>query len=246
MIGTRVSYLDEQQRLEGYLAAPNSARDLPGVLVVPSWLNVNESICKRADRLAELGYVAFVVDLFGAAVRPGPPQSPTTVVGPFLEDRLRFRRRLSAGLRAFQKRPECNADRIAAVGYCIGGCGVLELARAGAAFRGVVSLHGILSAPIPARRNTVVSKILVLHGDADPVVSADSVIDFIKEMRLAQANWQVNVYSDAKHSFTGEGVAGGRTPEAGLHPQTETRSWHTTVEFLREVFELSESLTQAE
>jgi|SRR5580704_915579 hypothetical protein len=110
MIGTRVSYLDEQQRLEGYLAAPNSARDLPGVLVVPSWLNVNESICKRADRLAELGYVAFVVDLFGAAVRPGPPQSPTTVVGPFLEDRLRFRRRLSAGLRAFQGRPECNAE----------------------------------------------------------------------------------------------------------------------------------------
>lgn len=66
MTGTRVSYLDEQQPLEGYLAAPDSAHDLPGVLVVPSWLNVNESICRRADRLAELGYVAFVADLFGA------------------------------------------------------------------------------------------------------------------------------------------------------------------------------------
>jgi len=236
MMETRVSYLDEQQPLEGYLAAPDSARDLPGVLVVPSWLNVNDSICRRADRLAELGYAAFVADLFGAGIRPGPPQSPVTVVGPFLDDCLRFRRRLCAGLRAFQERPECNADRIAAIGYCIGGCGVLELARAGATLRGVISLHGILSNPIPAQRNAVVPKILVLHGDADPVTPAESVIDFQREMRMAQANWQINIYGDAKHSFTGEGAAGDRTPEAGLHPQTEARAWQTTIEFLREVF----------
>ena len=235
MMRTRVSYLDEQLPLEAYLAAPDSARDRPGVLVVPSWLNVNESICRRADRLAELGYAAFVGDLFGAGVRPSPPQSPMRVVGPLLDDRLRLRQRLSAGLRAFQQRPECNANRVAAIGYCIGGCGVLELARAGAALRGVVSLHGFLGAPIPAQPNDVLSKILVLHGDADPVASIESVTDFQKEMRLARANWQINIYSDAKHSFTGEGVVGDRTPEAGLHRQTEARSWQTTVEFLREV-----------
>src|ERR1700752_354257 len=123
MMGKRVSYLEEQQALEAYLAAPESARDLPGVLIVPSWLNVNESICRRADRLAELGYAAFVADLFGAGVRTGPPQSPVTVVGPFLEDRLRFRRTLSAGLRTFQRRPECNADRIAGAGYRHRGAG---------------------------------------------------------------------------------------------------------------------------
>lgn len=160
-----------------------------------------------------------------------------TVVGPFLDDRLRFRRRLSAGLKAFQQRPECNADRIAAIGYCIGGCGVLELARAAAPLRGVVSLHGILTTPMAAQPKTVVPKILVLHGDADPVVPIESVIAFREEMRLAQANWQINIYADAKHSFTGEAVAGNRTPEAGLHPQTDERSWQTTVEFLREVFE---------
>jgi len=234
MTGTRVSYLDEDQNMEGYLAAPDSGRNLPSVLVAPSWLNVNESICRRADRLAELGYTAFVADLFGAGVRPGPPQSPMTVAGPLLDDRMRFRSRLSAGLKALQQRPECDANRIAAIGYCVGGCGVLELARAGSALRGVVSLHGILSAPIPARPNTVVSKILVLHGDADPVAPVESVIDFQKEMRLAEANWQINIFSDAKHSFTGEGVVGTTTPGAGLHPQTEARSWQTTVDFLRE------------
>jgi dienelactone hydrolase len=236
MMGKRVSYFDEQQPLEGYLAAPDSARDLPGVLVVPSWLNVNESISRRADRLAELGYASFVADLFGAGVRPGPPQSPLAVVGTFLHDRLRFRRRLSAGLKALQQRPECNADRIAAIGYCIGGCGVLELARAAAPLRGVVSLHGILSTQLAALPKTVVSKILVLHGDADPVVSLESVIAFREEMRLAQVNWQINIFGDAKHGFSGEGAAGDRTSEAGLHPQTEARSWQTTIEFLREVF----------
>ena len=73
MMRTRVSYLDEQLALEGYLAASDSARALPGVLLVPSWLNVNRSICTRADRLAELSYSAFVADLFGVGVRPGPP-----------------------------------------------------------------------------------------------------------------------------------------------------------------------------
>jgi dienelactone hydrolase len=235
MMRTRVSYVDEQQPLDGYLAAPDSARNLPGVLVVPSWLNVNESICRRADRFAELGYAIFVADLFGAGVRPVPPHSPMTVVGPFLDDRLRFRRRLWAGLRAFQQRPECNAGCIAAIGYCIGGCGVLELARAAAPLRGVISLHGILTTPMAAQPKTLVPKILVLHGDCDPVVPLESVIAFREEMRLAQANWQINIYGEAKHSFTGEGAVGDRTPEAGFHPQTDARSWQTTIEFLREV-----------
>jgi dienelactone hydrolase len=232
--GTRVSYLDGQQPLEGYLTAmPGLHR--PGVLVVPTWLNVDESIRTRADRIAELGYAVFVADVFGAGVRPGPPQLPQAVVAPFLNDRLLFRRRLFASLHTLQSRPECDEDRIAAVGYCLGGCGVLELARAGAPVRGVISLHGILNAPMPAKPRAVQAKVLVLHGDADQVALSESVIDFQKEMRLAQANWQINIYGDAKHSFTGEGTAEDRTPEAGLHPQTEARAWQTTVEFLREV-----------
>jgi dienelactone hydrolase len=233
MMGTRVSYFDEQP-LEGYLVAPDSARNLPGVLVMPSWLNINESICRRADRLAELGYAAFVADLFGAGVRPGPPQSPMTVVGPFLNDRLRFRRRLFAGLKTFEQRAECDSERIAAIGYCVGGCGVLELARSGASLRGVVSLHGLLTAPIRAE-GEIGPKILVLHGDADPVAPFEQLATFRDEMRATKANWEINIYGNALHSFTGEGVLDQNQPEAGLHPQSESRSWQATLEFLEEV-----------
>jgi dienelactone hydrolase len=235
LIGVRISYHDVQQSLQGYLATPNAAHGLPGVLVVPSWLNVNASICRRADRLADLGYAAFVVDLFGAGVKPGPPQNPMDVVGPLLRDRLLFRRRLLAGLTALQARAECDTARIAAIGYCVGGCGVLELARGAAPLRGVVSLHGILSAPLPAERDRIRAKILVLHGDADPVVPFDQLTAFREEMRAAEANWEVNIYSNARHSFTGEGVPDQNRPEAALHPQSEVRSWRATVEFLKEV-----------
>jgi dienelactone hydrolase len=231
----RVSYWDEEQSLEGYFAAASAERNLPGVLLAPSWLNVDASVCRRAERLAELGYCAFVADLFGVGVRPRPPQSPHAVIEPFLQDRLRFRRRLMAGLEALKRRPECRADRIAAVGYCIGGCGVLELARAGAALRGVVSLHGLLSAPIPAQPNAVVAKVLVLHGDADPLSSFEQLAAFRDEMRSAQANWEIDLYGGARHGFTGEGVLDGESSEAGLHPQSESRSWRATLEFLAEV-----------
>jgi dienelactone hydrolase len=234
-MGVRISYYDDQQPLEGYLATPDSPHKLPGVLLVPSWLNVNRSMCRRADLLAELGYSALVVDLFGAGISPEPPQQPMEVIGPFLQDRRRFRRRLFAALTALQDRPECDADRVAAIGYCVGGCGVLELARAGAPLRGVVSLHGILGTPLPAQRDTVRAKILVLHGDADPIAPFDQLAAFREEMRSAQTNWEVNIYGDARHSFTGEGVLEQNRPEAGLHPQSEARSWRATVEFLIEV-----------
>jgi dienelactone hydrolase len=235
LTGVRVSYRDGEQPLEGYLAALASARDFPGVLIVPSWLNVIEPTCRRADRLAEIGYAVFVADLFGAGIRPKPPQLPQEVVAPFLNDRLLFRRRLLAGLDALRSRPECNADRVAAIGYCLGGCGVLELARAGTPLRGVVSLHGMLSAPIPARPLTILAKILVLHGDDDPLSPFDQVAALREEMRSAQANWELDIYGGARHSFTGEGILSQHGPEAALHPQSDSRSWRATIEFLHEV-----------
>jgi dienelactone hydrolase len=230
-----IPYKDNDRTLEGYLVARRGARNVPGVLVVPTWLNVDAGICHRADRLANHGYTVFVADLFGVGVRPAPPESPMSVVAPLLTDRASFRRRLSAALETLQVRSECAKNNIAAVGYCLGGCGVLELARAGASLRGIVALHGILSAHMPAEPNAIRAKVLVLHGDADPVVPFREVIAFMEEMRAAHANWEMDMYGDARHSFTGEGAANKATREAGLHPQSEDRSWQTTLRFLKEV-----------
>jgi dienelactone hydrolase len=228
-----VSYQDGVQALEGYFVAPDKDGHLPGVLIAPTWLNLNEGIRRRAERLAAEGYAVFVADIFGAGIRPAPPESPLSVIAPFLADRHLFRRRLSAGLTACRTR--CHREKIAAVGYCLGGCGVLELARSGAALRGVVSLHGMLNTPLPAEPGTIKGKILVLHGDADPLVPLSEISAFVDEMRAADANWEINTYGNARHSFTGEGIVGKPGPEAGLDAQSERRSWQATLRFLREV-----------
>jgi dienelactone hydrolase len=236
-MGKLLPYCHGAQRLEGYLAALPSAVGVPSVVIVPSWLNVTESICRRADRIAELGYAAFVLDIFGAGIRPKPPQLPFQIIKPFLNDRLFFRRRLLAGLEAFYRQPESSPTNVAAIGFCLGGCGVLELARSGADLRGVVSLHGILNSPLAVKPGAIKSKILVVHGDEDPVVSLDEVVAFRNEMRLARANWEIVIYGDAQHGFTGEGVPGDGAPGAAFHPQSEERSWNATIAFLNEVLE---------
>lgn len=233
MASTLISYRDKEQALEGYFVAPKSVVHLPGVLIAPTWLNVEEGTCRRADRIADEGYAVFVADLFGAGIRPRPPQSPLSVVAPFLSDRLLFRRRLLAGLAALSI--QSDERKIAAVGYCLGGCGVLELARSGARLRGVVSLHGMLNTSLPAEPGKTKAKILVLHGDADPLVPLSEINGFVNEMRAAQANWEINTYGNAKHSFTGEGIRGTPGPEAGVHSQSEQRSWQATLRFLQEV-----------
>ena len=234
-MGRRIQYEDGDKPLEGYLSALGDRQKRPGVLVVPTWLNVDESICNRADRLRASGYTVLVADLLGAGRRPAPSQPPPEVVAPFLADRLWFRRRVLAGLHTLQGHIECEASRVAAVGYCLGGCGVLELARSGAPVRGVVSLHGILTAPIPAQVGAITAKVLALHGDADPIAPFEQLTAFRDEMLRARANWEINIYGDARHSFTGEGMPDRESPEAGLHEQSEGRSWRSTLEFLREV-----------
>jgi dienelactone hydrolase len=231
--GTLVPYQDGVQALEGYLVTLDKDAQLPGVLIVPTWLNLDEGIRRRADRLAAQGYLVFIADLFGAGVRPGPPQSPLSVVAPFLADRHLFRRRLSAGLDTL--RIHCDDGKIAAVGYCLGGCGVLELARSGAELQGVISLHGMLNTSLRAEPGKIKAKILVLHGDADPLVPLSEISAFVNEMRAAEADWEINTYGNAKHSFTGEGIIGKPGPEAGLHSQSERRSWQATLQFLHEV-----------
>ena len=146
--------------------------------------------------------MVFIADLFGTGIRPGPPQSPMSVVAPFLADRHLFRRRLSAGLGVL--RIYCDEEKIAAVGHCLSGWGVLELARSGAALGGAVSLHGMLNITLPAEPGKINAKILVLHGDADPLVPLSEISAFVNEMRVAEADWEINTYGNAKHSFTGE------------------------------------------
>lgn len=230
-----IDYADEGVALRGYWVQPDVDGRLPTVVVVHTFRGITGSIEERARRLAEAGYAAFALDVFGPEVRPADHMTGLETIKPFRQDRAMFRRRLRAGLDVARRQPGCEPDRVAAIGYCFGGSGVLEMARAGMPLRGVVSLHGELASDRPVRSGDVVAKILALHGDADPIVKAADVSAFQGEMRDAEADWEFVSYSGAKHSFTGEGIGTDADPNAAFHPQAEARSWARQAAFLQEV-----------
>lgn len=230
-----IDYADEGVALRGYWVQPDVDGRMPTVVVVHTFRGITGSIEERARRLAEAGYAAFALDVFGPGVRPADHMTGLETIKPFRQDRAMFRRRLRAGLDAARRQPGCEPDRVAAIGYCFGGSGALEMARAGMPLRGVVSLHGELTSDMPVRSGDVVAKILALHGDADPIVKAADVSAFQGEMRDAGADWEFVSYSGAKHSFTGEGIGTDADPNAAFHPQAEARSWMRQAAFLQEV-----------
>ena len=234
-----VEYRDGDAVLEGVLvfnaAAPTTTK-LPGVIVVPDWLGVGPFAIERAGKLAGMGYIAFVADIYGKGVRPANAQEAGPQAGKYKQDRALLRSRVNAALAVLRDQPGCDAGRLAAIGYCFGGTTVLELARSGAAVAGVASFHGGLDSPTPADAKNIRGKVLVMHGADDPHVPPAEVAAFQEEMRAAGVNWEFIAYGGAVHSFT--------NPQAGTDPakgvaynaQADRRSWQTLTAFLHELF----------
>ena len=234
-MGRHIDYEHGGAALRGYFAPGEGAGTRPGVLIVHAWLGITDSIRSRADRLAAMGYSAFACDVFGRPVDVAG--GPFPMIKPFLDDRALFRSRVRAGLDVLAAQPEVADARLAAMGYCFGGQAVLELARDKAPVIGVVSFHGELDTPLPSSAGDIAGKVLVLTGDDDPVVPFEKIAGFRSEMRASKVDFEIDLYSGAKHSFTGEGSLGPeKTPEAVLSPQAEARSWARMTDFFKEVF----------
>ncbi len=229
-----VAYEVDGTACSGYVARPDDDEAHPGVLVVHDWLGVTDSVRFRADMLARLGYVAFGVDVYGADVRPGEAEAPQVARG-YYTDLPLFRSRLTAGLEQLLAQPGVDASRTAAIGYCFGGAGVLQLARTGADLRGVVSFHGALQPGPEGEAEQIKAKLLVLTGAVDPVVPPEAVVALEDELRrVPSLDWQVVTYSGAMHAFT---IPGTDAPDHGaqFHPVAEARSWQAMKGFLAEV-----------
>ncbi len=231
-----VTYKHGKTTLEGYIAYDDALSALrPGVLVVHEWMGLGENAKERARMLAEMGYVAFAVDMYGKGVRAKDHAEAGKLSGIYRADRNLMRARIQAGLDELKKRQNVDQARIAAIGYCFGGTSVLELARSGADVKGVVSFHGGLDTPSPADPKTLKAKILVLHGAEDNFTKA-AVPAFQEEMRKANADWEFISYGNAVHSFTVKEA--GNDPSSGMayNAKADARSWQSLKDFLAEIF----------
>lgn len=224
--------------LEGYHVYDDEKEGKrPAVLVVHQWTGLSDHEKQRARMLAELGYNVLAADVYGKGVRPLPPAAGEEA-GKYKKDRALFRLRLRAALATLEKDERTASGKIAAIGYCFGGTGVLELARSGADLAGVVSFHGNLDAAegMAASENAVKTKILVCHGAADPHVPAAQVLAFQDEMTKARADWQFITYSGAVHSFTQKSAGGDPSKGSAYNERADKRSWEAMKSFLAEIF----------
>jgi dienelactone hydrolase len=184
-----------------------------------------------------MGYVALAADVYGKGVRPKDRGEAAQLAGKYRnDDRAALRSRMQAALATLRKQAGVDPAKIAAIGYCFGGSAVLELARAGADVRGVVSFHGGLAPGKAAPPDAVRTKVLVLHGADDPAVPPAEVAAFEDEMRKGNVDWQLVKYSGAVHAFTNPASGNDNSKGAAYNAAADRRSFQAMKDFFAEIF----------
>ncbi len=234
---TAVTYEHDGVELRGYLAVDDAVEKPKGaVLVVHEWWGLNDYAMSRTKQLASLGYVAFAVDMYGPDKVTDNPKEAGQWAGAIYSDRALARGRVNAGLKAFRDAAKLGEDApVAAIGYCFGGTTVTELAYSNpAGLVAVVSFHG--NPQPPAEEDTVTAKVLICHGDADPLVSDESLTAVTDALNTKAADWLLIRYSGAKHAFTNPKADDYGMAPVAYQKEADQRSWRHMLSLFDEVF----------
>jgi dienelactone hydrolase len=233
-----IEYQDGDVTLRGFLAFDDQmAQKRPGVLVMPEAFGLGRHAKERAARLAALGYVALAGDPYGNGLEVTELQEAIKLASDLRADPAKFRRRARVALDKLASLPQVDGSRLAAIGYCMGGSFVLELARDGAPLKGVVSFHGALETQRPAVAGQVRAKILVCHGAEDPFVPPAQVNAFAEEMIKAGVDWQLISYGGTVHSFTNPDAGNAGVQGLAYNKLSDERSWKAMRMFFDEIFQ---------
>ncbi len=236
----RLDTLDYEQgntHLQGFVAyEENGQKNRPGILIIHDWMGLKGLEIAKAKQMAELGYVAFAVDMYGKGIRPKDSKEAGEMAGQLKKDRSLMRIRIVSALKAFKKRKEVDSSRIASMGFCFGGTVALELARTGANVKGTMVFHGGLDSPNPSDGKKIQSKLLILHGAKDPFVSKSDIEAFRKELDDSNVDYQLVLYSGAVHAFTNPEAGIDPSKGAAYNPVADKRSWNAMLAFLSELF----------
>lgn len=235
---TPVTYEHDGDTFDAVLAHdPSWTTPRPTVLVVHGLEGRSDFQVDFADRLVGLGYRGLAVDIFGAEVHAGGPARHEQEMHRFFRDREALRRRLRRIVEVAVALEDTDPDRVAAVGFCLGGLSVLDFARINAPLRAVACFHGILTAPdqnlamLP--KEPITAKVAVYHGWDDPYAPPEDVATLARELTARDADWQLHAYGGALHAFMSPTAD---NPEGGVayDETTANRAWRSLEDFLAE------------
>lgn len=227
----QVDYTDRGIPLTGWLAHPSGAARA-AIVVFPTIANRTAAIDRRAALLADAGYLALIADFYGE--QPADFAASRPLAEALRGDVDHYRTRLAASVAALRSHAAAKDLPIAAIGFCMGGQAVLELARAGTNLVLVASFHGLLDTQRPADR-LIVPRILVCHGDADPMAPREAVMGFWKEMDAVGADWHFHSYAGVKHGFTDPASDARGLPAVAYNASADRQSWAALMGLLDEV-----------
>lgn len=229
-----VSYTDGEAALTGWLARP-AGTPFAAVVIFPTIANVAPATERRARMLADSGYVAMIADFYGEPVESF--EAAGELASNLRRDVAGYRARLLAAVEALRCHPAASGVPMAAIGYCMGGQAALEVARSGADVAAVVSFHGLLDTKSPATgAPPLTTRILVCHGDADPMVPRSQVLKFWEEMDDAGGHWHFHSYSGVKHGFTDPGSDARDIDAIAYDASADRQSWSAMMELFNELF----------
>jgi dienelactone hydrolase len=240
IVGKDVQYPAGDATMRGFLAYDDAIKGKrPGVLVVPEWWGVNDYGRKRARMLAEQGYVALVVDMYGDGKTAANPKEAGGLAGPVNKNPRLALERFQAAEKYLSKQDGVKQGELAALGYCFGGGVVLNMARLGEPLKAVASYHGVLASDIPVKPGDIKATLRVFNGAADPIVPPAQVESFKTDMDAAKVDYKLVDYPDVKHTFTNR-EADSYAAQFGLplkyDAHADADSWAQTLEFLKATF----------
>jgi len=231
-----VAYTEGSQTLNGFAAIPAKAlKQKPGILILPAWMGINSHSKEVAQKLSSKGYYAFVADIYGEGKYPANTKEAGASAGFYKSNPEAYQKRIDSALNALIK-SGASADNIVVIGYCFGGTGALEAARAGMNVKGVVSFHGGLGIDASRKNNKIEPKVLVLHGADDSYIPQKEIDSFQKEMKEGNADWQMVYFANAVHAFTEKEAGNDNSKGAAYNEKADKRSWTYFQDFLTEIF----------
>ncbi|MFB6453842.1 dienelactone hydrolase family protein [Chitinophaga sp. Hz27] len=219
-----VNYADGSQKLSG-LVTSNAGKKLPGVLILPAWMGIDDEAKHAATELEKQGYIAFVADIYGVGNAPTDNAGASKLSSQYKQDYKTYQKRIAAAVEQLKKE---GATKVAVIGYCFGGSGALEAARGELPVVGIVSIHGGLSKAADRKNGPISAKMLIENPADDGSVKPEDMANLITEMNEGKADWQIITYAHSKHTFTNP-----TSPD--YNEVMAKRAWQHTLMFLKEI-----------
>lgn len=228
-----LDYQDDGVELEAFVVRPREA-NRPIVILCHAWKGRDDFICDKAEKIADLGFVACALDMYGKGVIGKSNEESGRLKKPFLNDRSLLQKRVLKGYNLAKTLQDANTSKIGALGFGFGAMCALDLARAGVDLEAVISIYGHFDEPTNCPTHPIKAKVLIEHGYKDPVSPISELRYFEEELNRLDVDWQTHIYGNAYHAFA---TPSANSSENGLlyNPIAAARAWDETTQFLREV-----------